>query len=814
MKNPKKPKNNLTTEQALDIEKQRVWLNNWNKNRVINGRNINNKTDIPFSDDIHTDDLNYGNKRSKTYGEFDSLNNRIVFDKNYTDKPGIPTHELSHRFQKDLKNNNNSNYNNYIKSPIETMIGPSGHLLGPYTSDPEENHAEINRFRYNNGLKPDQVITPEDMKGYNREGYNLDHFDNDSLMNLLNTTADNSNLSNVNYAAYGGNINKQQNNNNMLNEFNEGGTHEQNPLGGIPMGQGQNGQMNTVEEGETMKGDFVYSDRITLSPDVISQFNLPKSLAGKTAANASKIINKQFEDRSNKIDLSTKQNFLDKIGSAQEAIKAQEQAQLAQSMEANSQEVPDMMGGQMPQGMEEFTQPQQQMFNGGELSQGLSMLGASGAMGQHTGINQAATALDLGNTAFGKTGIDTSGATDVDPGSVKPGMMGVTGALKGAQAGAMFGPIGTGVGAAIGLGAGLIGGFKAKKDAALGHQRFQIGQSNGKISSFAKGGNMYVGGGQLDQFGNPVKPWNQPSSGIMDDPSYKARGPEGFFKPTDTVAQVEAPQPQSKARTFGPQSNGHYEGEMYDGSKLGKVASKVGQYAKDNYGNALRYAPVAMNAYQLHQLNKEGYDTVNPILNNTRYNPEYMDEKALTNQINAESNYAGSALANSTNGSLGSLRNNILGSQLNKTKALSDAYSKVADANRGQNAAAQQFNLGVDEANIARRVSAEDKTAMNKGAFKTEQSKLRGQIGNDLGNIGKEQVYKKLAKEAFGYSYDGTYVKNKDGEVVNDPETNKPMTQSRLDELQGKSKSKDYSKIFKSLGSKDFGSIGINNNKK
>lgn len=51
-----------------------------------------------------------------------------------------------------------------------------------------------------------------------------------------------------------------------LNTFNGGGTHEQNPLGGIPQGMNQNGTPNTVEEHETsvdLNGQkFIFSNRI------------------------------------------------------------------------------------------------------------------------------------------------------------------------------------------------------------------------------------------------------------------------------------------------------------------------------------------------------------------------------------------------------------------------------------------------------------------------------------------------------------------------------------------------------------------------
>ena len=54
----------------------------------------------------------------------------------------------------------------------------------------------------------------------------------------------------------------------QLNEFHGGGTHDQNPLGGIPQGKGNNGQMNTVEDDETSfeseEGKYIFSARLGL----------------------------------------------------------------------------------------------------------------------------------------------------------------------------------------------------------------------------------------------------------------------------------------------------------------------------------------------------------------------------------------------------------------------------------------------------------------------------------------------------------------------------------------------------------------------
>ena len=46
--------------------------------------------------------------------------------------------------------------------------------------------------------------------------------------------------------------------------FENGGTHEQNSLGGIPQGMGANGKPNFVEEGETKFEDYIFSNNINM----------------------------------------------------------------------------------------------------------------------------------------------------------------------------------------------------------------------------------------------------------------------------------------------------------------------------------------------------------------------------------------------------------------------------------------------------------------------------------------------------------------------------------------------------------------------
>lgn len=70
---------------------------------------------------------------------------------------------------------------------------------------------------------------------------------------------------NQNSFEQGGELQSGQSVDSLVTKFEGGGTHEQNPLGGIPQGQGVNGKQNLVEEGETKWQDYVFSNAISIS---------------------------------------------------------------------------------------------------------------------------------------------------------------------------------------------------------------------------------------------------------------------------------------------------------------------------------------------------------------------------------------------------------------------------------------------------------------------------------------------------------------------------------------------------------------------
>ena len=707
--------------------------------------------------------------------------------------------------------------------------------------------------------------------------------------------------------------------NNNLTRFDEGGTHEMSPLNGIPQGIAPDGSQNLVEQGETKSGNFIYSDRITLDSGRVKQFNLPGYAANKSVSAASKAIEDKFKDRNDKYANETKKALLDRLANAQESVKA-EQAQTQQAMQTNSQQAPeDMMQGQIPEGMEEFVQPQQSQpiaayggmqrkYEDGGYIQGDANLdgvvnsldkpvdGESTAPSAGSIIGGVGTALELGQTAFGKASQDTSGTQASDRvGGV--GMIGGAG-LKGAAAGTAIMPgIGTAIGAGIGLLAGGLGLGKARKAEALNTQRFALNTNRGLSDNYAAyGGNLninkYADGGLIDP---PIKPVIQPivqpqlasnvqsltgisnapvnqnmnfntkqivryQPGVSNDkmgqgfylysknagePGFDVNRDREFVKQSEMMAVQRTPEwatymkgqalnagqtrfrkggdletvsslkpydlneipsnliptvsplniqnqynsrlskeinPISYLKPSGMTSNlpvsetlniqTPYQQTRSDRFKLGVMDAKdaVGKAFNDNAGEALRYAPIAANLLQLKNLKKPTgvqYQTLG-----NRYKPSYVDETTGRNIVDAEGNNTIAAISQS-GASQGATRNAILGAGLNKTKALSDVYANASAQNRAQDMQAQQFNLNVDQSNVATANKAIDEMRADQASYDNIKSKIIANTGNAVGSIGKEISDSQLASSLTGYTRKGKYLYKPDGSKVTPEEMTK-----------------------------------------
>jgi hypothetical protein len=107
----------------------------------------------------------------------------------------------------------------------------------------------------------------------------------------------------------------------------EGGSHEENPLTGVPMGVAPDGQPNLVEEGEVIFNDYVFSNRLHPSEELLKSVNLPSKYKDNTFASIAEKINKEPKERP--YDLIARRGLLanmSKLMQAQEEVKAIKEA--------------------------------------------------------------------------------------------------------------------------------------------------------------------------------------------------------------------------------------------------------------------------------------------------------------------------------------------------------------------------------------------------------------------------------------------------------------------------------------------------------
>lgn len=497
----------------------------------------------------------------------------------------------------------------------------------------------------------------------------------------------------------------------LLNEFNEGGRHEENKYGGIPQGQGSNGQMNTVEEGETKIGGYVLSDTLKLNDNDIKSLFLPKEIkSGMTFAEASKVVNDYLkEDPNNKILKKTVNKHIDSLTLGNEKARlAKEKLDLAMRQEMN----PEMYPNQEMQLGEEFDQ--NQMFLGGDSS--YEEMGMPGL----TKGTQALTSLMTGDTD-----------------SAISGGLSAAGSIGGTLIG---GPIGGAIGGALGEGiGGLINGIgNSKKAQRLANKEHMIaaGEYNNDF-----------------RYGGPNGEQPFPVNG------------EGYGDDLDSIEGLKSKE------TYIPQEpykiSGNFDTEPFDSNKAGveydanKERLSKEALERDNANalgkNPLQYAPILGNALGFLEAKNDKPSVINSGRIDQRFNPRYADERTLQNIVGSELNNTTNALSSATNGSEGALRSNILGAGLNKAKSMSDAYMNIDNINRGQDNEADKFNYGVNAGN--REAEYRD-TIFNEGsksATKDREISARNRLFDSIGGVGREITYDNRLKNMTEYDSMGRY---------------------------------------------------------
>lgn len=144
--------------------------------------------------------------------------------------------------------------------------------------------------------------------------------------------------------------------------INTGGSHEENPNGGVQLGVDAQGIPNMLEEGEPVYNDFVYSDNIKANAEILKKHGIPTKFAGKLYS----VIADYYVEEANKRPLDSISNnglnaMLTRLAEAQEEQKQLEaQKELEEQISQMSPEEQEQLlamieqqnaQGQMPEGV-------------------------------------------------------------------------------------------------------------------------------------------------------------------------------------------------------------------------------------------------------------------------------------------------------------------------------------------------------------------------------------------------------------------------------------------------------------------------------
>lgn len=114
---------------------------------------------------------------------------------------------------------------------------------------------------------------------------------------------------------------------NGMTYFNVGGTHSQNPYGGILQGfNEEDGEPNLVEQGETKWNDYIFSNRYKAGGSLLKKYLLPEEYTGMTFADISKKLSESLEDTPGSvIEQNTANAMLSRLMNAQEEKRAKDE---------------------------------------------------------------------------------------------------------------------------------------------------------------------------------------------------------------------------------------------------------------------------------------------------------------------------------------------------------------------------------------------------------------------------------------------------------------------------------------------------------
>lgn len=582
-------------------------------------------------------------------------------------------------------------------------------------------------------------------------------------------------------------------------EFNEGGKHEDTAQGGIAIGQNDSGGMNLVEEGETKYNDYIFSDELKLNDKLSKQFNLPEKYNDLSFAEISKDIQSQIEARPfDKITEITANNTLDQLIYANETLRIKQE-----DMKKKKKDKKFLLGGSNLEGAYD------KGFSRNALGKEYDSQFSGANQGIDTAKDTAAAVIGPWGALF--RGLQRGGvaAGDAVGGDVGAGISDLFSPEESTFA--MLKSKNTNFLEKVGGTVPILGGIlnRKEKNKELNQQQndYFVGKNSLHNSMFNHGG-PHKGGLRKDW-------WKEKNQDLHATGDIKASGPLDYSLLGEMFANKLGSDPldtsmfnlpnqdftgrekeigsnntnsnnsgrgSSKSSNQSPllsklqgTTNGlfqgntnmnftlpgkQYSGETSSGPSTG--FSNLLDKLKSVDGNGImRAAPVIGNLARL--LNPQKAETERLDRMDNRFNPKYVDERSLLNNVqNATSNTQRAIVANSA-GSSSSARAGLLASQINETRALGEAMFQANNMNNAQDNMADQFNFKVDSTNLSQSNNEKHINAQNRAAAQSQKEMLLNAVLGDIGNMGKEGMLNDILKNTTGYGMTGKHVEKRNG---------------------------------------------------
>ena len=299
-----------------------IWNNSWSKGNRMNSASTllggattmftAAKSNAEIADTSGIDAFNEGVKNTTySYGSFDNLDSEFdtksLARTNYTGKElrGVTPGQMALNTLSSVGSgiSTGAKLGGIWGGVLGGLAGLGSGLIGIGVGN---NNASIEAGRVNK-------------EGTNSNNYNLSNYNN-SIRNTKNMTFRNS------ISAYGGPLfNHSENFDNGITFINAGGTHEENPLGGVPVGVDQNGTPNLVEEGEVIWNDYVFSNRLKPTKKQLEEAGYEKYEGLSFSKTAEKIQQGAAERVNDQIAIDSMNDALSQLAQMQEMIRTKKE---------------------------------------------------------------------------------------------------------------------------------------------------------------------------------------------------------------------------------------------------------------------------------------------------------------------------------------------------------------------------------------------------------------------------------------------------------------------------------------------------------